>query len=407
MLEFLLSKEEQKRLIMLEKTFTGIDQLYYDDDICSIVDCDLYRNLQLNSHYHYEREDYAEYSKIFRKYAYEFILGNITASEALDKINDITYIHQIRLDNEETSYGIVLFIITIVLSLTIIGSSLFFYIERFKPLFNFLPLDFWYVIILGVLCHLASIYTEYGEIHPYKCQLKVFLYSIGYTLTFIPFLYKLVFNLLLIKQVTNSILKKRYIFLLGFIVCDVVLTLINLSASYGAKTILVGNGKKYQECKMNDSLSRVVAYLSFGYKIIIFIGLAILSFLEWNIKETKFDIHFLITVMYANILSVVMMCVFKLIKFDNYITFCILNKIFFFIIIVSNYIGLLGIRIVFGFFNKKKDELNVILESLKLFQNISEFTPSTETSEETTESQSSKYLKVIDIHYQTSLSINN
>jgi len=403
-LEFFLSKEEQKRLVLEKKILTGIKDIYYDEVICSIVDCDLYRNLQLNPRYHYERSDFEEYSDKFRKYAFEFVLGNKTAAEVLDKINDIVYIHQITLDGEETYYGLIVFIITIVLSVFFIGSSVFFYIERFKSTFKFLPIDFWYVILFGILCYMASNFTEYGEVYPYKCRLKIFLHSIGYTFTFVPILYRLMVNFIVVNTISQWASKNRYIILLSFVIWDVIFNLINLGSSYGTKVIISGNGKKYHECKLDDTLSKIIVYLSFGYKVIIILCIGLLSFIEWNITETTFDIHISTSAIYINILSIVMMGVFKLIKFDNYITYCILNKLFFFIIVVSNYIAFIGIRIIFGFINKNKEKPFSIIDNLNLFQNSSTMKSQVSEKESTTKTRvSSKYQKAISFHYRTSI----
>jgi len=410
-LEFFLSREEQKRLVIHKKILTGIRELYEDEEVCEVMDCDLYRNLQLNPRYHYERRDFDDYSDKFRRYAYEFVLGNKTAEEILERINDIIYIHQITLDGEETWYGLVLFIVIIVLSVFFIGSSLFFYIERLKPTFKFLPLDFWYIILLGILCHTVSSFTEYGEVLPYKCRLKVLLYSMGYTLTFVPILYKLITNFPIVNKFSKWTSKNRYLFLLSIVILDVVLNLINLGSSFGTKTIQTANGKKYHECKM-DVLAKIVVYASFGYKAIIILNVGFLSFMEWNIKETIFDVHISILTIYINILSVVMMGVLKLIEFNYYITYCIFNKLFILIIVLSNYIGLIGLRVVIGFISKDKEEPFNIIDNLKLFQSSTSISFSTQKSEKSEKYEkssiaksrnSSRYQKAISFHYLTSI----
>jgi len=404
--EFMLLKEEQKKLILKEKTFTGIKDLYYDDDVCSTVNCDIYRNLQLNSRYQYERKDFSTYSTKFLNYVYDFINGNKTATEALNRINDLTYIYEINISGKDHAYGLILFIIVIILSLVVMGSCIFFHIERFKSSFQYLPIDFWYVILLGILCHLASNFTDYGEVLPFKCRLKIFLYSIGYTLIFIPFLYKLVINFPVENKISRWVSNKRYIFLLSFVCCDVALFLINFGSTYNIKTLTPDNGKRYQECKM-DTLSKAILYLTFGFKIVISIIIGILSFVEWNMKDVALFIRITVSSIYINILSIGVILILKFIIFDNYITYSVLNKIFIFIIILSNYFTFIGTRIIFGFIDKKEEDPFSNIANFKVNNNQNDSFSISSQRTESSDNLSTKistYQKIVSYHYKTNSS---
>ncbi|ORX78901.1 periplasmic binding protein-like II [Anaeromyces robustus] len=404
-LEFFLSWEEQKKMVLNKYITTGIYELYSDNEVCSVIDCELYKNLQIFPRYHYERKDYNDYSEKFINYVFDYLNGEKTAVEVLDQINDLSVIHKITIDTEETSYGLILFIITLVLSLMIIGSSIFFNVEKFKPLFEFLPLDFWYVILIGLLCHLFSNYTEYGAIIPSKCRLKVFLYSVGFTLTFVPILYKLILNFPEQNSITKWITKKKYIFLLAFVLCDILLALISLSSPYKIKTIVPGDGKRYQECNANSFLLKTIVYLSIGYKLIIFVAIGFLSFIEWNMKETVFDVHTSVSTIYINILSAVMIIVLKFIKCDSFILYSILNKVFIFIIILSNFVILIGIRIIIGLFTKKDEDQFANIRKFKSgsLQSNSGISSQRSTTSSSSNSKQNKYQRIIGYHYRTKL----
>jgi len=80
-----------------------------DEEICSILNCDCYKNLQLQLRYNFKKKDNDEYCKNIRKYVYNFVNGNKTAIEALDGINglvDLDYINQTTLNTEELSNGL-------------------------------------------------------------------------------------------------------------------------------------------------------------------------------------------------------------------------------------------------------------------------------------------------------------
>jgi len=409
-LEFFLSKEEQKKIVMAKKIYTGIKELYDDEELCSVINCEFYKNLQINLRYHYEVKDYDEYCGNVRKHVYGFVNGDKTVSEALNGIRNIIHINKITINGNDTSFGIILFIFIILLSLIFIGTSPLIVLPRFKPLFKFLPIDFWYVILLGILIHVASNFLDFGVIRISSCYLRVLLYSIGYTLIFVPLLYKLIVNFPQVNQFSKWIAQNRYIFLFTFILFDILLNYINLFSYYEVRTITSGNGKKYQDCRTKDTLSRYIAYLIIGYKLIISIGIGFLSFIEWNIKETKFDIHISISAIYINMLSIIMIIIFKFINFNSHITYCSLCKVFIFIIVITNYSVFIGIRLIIGIINKKAsdqfDNINKFKQNQNNMSNISSQRSQITDTSNTSSSRIQNYKKVINFHYQTSISSN-
>jgi len=399
-LEFWLSKEEQKRMVINKGSISGIKELYYDDEVCSKLDCDLYRNLQLVPQYNQKRKDFAEYSVMLREIVFEFVKGNKTASEVLEEANDLIEIHHLSLDTEETSYGLILFIFITSLLLILIIISLLLNMKKVKPRFEFLPIDFWYIILFGILCHAISIYLDFGETLAYKCRLKVLLYSIGYTFIFVPFLYKLILNFPEENKISKWISKNRYIFLLIFFCIDAVLNLINLGASYDAKTVEFGNGKKFQRCKSTGFLANTIIYSSIVIKLIIITAILFLSFIEWNLHETAFDIHISTSAIYINLLSIIMIIIVRYIKFYSYILYNVLSNTLIIIIILSNYIFFVGIRIALGFIKVKRNSFG----NVKAYTSTRKTEKSTSQSIGNTSSVLNKYHKIVKYHYQTNLS---
>ena len=408
MLEFFLSKEEQKKLVMKKKLYTPLKELYDDEEICSILNCDFYKNLQINIRYHHEVKNYDEYCENVRNHVYGFVNGNKTVTEALNGMHDIVHIHKIVISGEDSTFGLTLLIIIILLSLIFVGTSFLIYLPRFKPLFKFLPIDFWYVIVIGLLFHMVPNLLDFGEIHIHKCYLKQLLYSTGYTLIFVPFLYKQIVNFPQANHISKWISQNRYIFLFTCVLFDIVLNYINLFSYNEVQTVTTGSGKKYQECVTKDALSKIMTYLIVIYKLIIFIGMGFLSFIEWNLKETSFDIHISTSAIYINILSIAIIIILKFIKFDSYIAYCVLNKIFIFTIMITNYVVFIGIRLIIGLINKKTgdqfDNIKIFIKNQNIMSNISSQT--TESSNTST-AKIQNYKKVINYHYQTSISSQN
>ncbi|ORX85070.1 hypothetical protein BCR32DRAFT_242068 [Anaeromyces robustus] len=122
---------------------------------------------------------YSEYSSKFREYIYEFIFGNKTALESLINVENLTKIHYISLKTNETSIGLILFIVNTIISLIMIGSLIFLFIDKFRYSFNILPKDYWIIYLLGLLLIINNFYTDIGKISIFKCHLRLYIVSIG------------------------------------------------------------------------------------------------------------------------------------------------------------------------------------------------------------------------------------
>jgi len=399
--KFIISREELKKVVMEKNFLTGIIDLYNDNEVCSKVDCDVFKNLQLTTRYHFERRDYDEYADKMKGYFFEYLFGNKSVTEALTKVDDLTKIYTISLNTEDSSYGLIVFIILILLSVLIIFTTLLINMKKFEPYFQFLPKTFWYIIILGLLCHISSSYTDYGEVLSYKYHIKIFLYCIGFTFIFIPILYKLIINFPDENKISTWISNHKYIFILIFLLMDVLLNLININSTYKVKKLIPGNGKMYQEYKTIGSFSKFMLILIIAIKVLIMLIILLFIFMEWNIQETLYDLRFAISAIYVDLISIIMIIVLKFIKFGDYIVYKIINELFIILFFLSNYIFLICSRIILSFYNGDKDnEINDI-SKYKVTSNHSK----TNNDISNRNSQKPKgYYKFIEYHYRTNLS---
>jgi len=400
--KFIISREELKKLVMENNILTGIMDLYDDEEVCSKIDCDLFKKVQMTTRYHYERKDYDDYASKIKGYFFEYLFGNKSVSEVLTKVNDITKIYTISLDTEDSNYGLIIFIITTLLSVLIVLSALFINMEKFKPFFQFLPKTFWYIIVLGILCYTGSNYTEYGEVLPYKYHLKIFLYCIGFTFIFIPLLYQVMVNFPDENKISMWISNHKYIFISIFLLIDVFLNLLNINSTYKVKTVTHGNGKMYQEYKITGSFTKFMLIFLIAIKILIILVILLLIFMEWNIQETLYDLRFSVAAIYGDLISVIMVVVLKYIKFNNYINYKIISEIFIIIFILSNYIFFIGVRVILPFFNGEKED--ILKEITKFMTSSNHSTVNYTSKSSTTSKKTNSYFKIINYHYRTHLS---
>ncbi|OUM67983.1 hypothetical protein PIROE2DRAFT_4400, partial [Piromyces sp. E2] len=164
--QFITSKQTQKKYFLRHQLVTGIMSLYDDEDICSITDCDLFKNFQPIGRPINATDNFYEYSEKFKKYINEFLYDhtkNVSAEETLKSIDDITRIYQINIDTEYSYIGLIISIIIFSLIGIMVASLIFLFMENFNPFFEYLPLDLWVLVVFGSVVMLCSIFTKFGE----------------------------------------------------------------------------------------------------------------------------------------------------------------------------------------------------------------------------------------------------
>jgi len=93
-IKYLTSKEIQKKYVLSGDTISGITSLFHDEDVCSILNCEAYSNIQpLVRKVDPYPFDIIKYNKKYVKYVYDNLFKDITISETLKNIDDITKIY--------------------------------------------------------------------------------------------------------------------------------------------------------------------------------------------------------------------------------------------------------------------------------------------------------------------------
>jgi len=195
--KYITSYETQKRMVSKYHYFSAIPSIYSDPDVCSNVNvnCEVFKNTQFIARPASSVGDYSLYSEKFRGYIYKFLYDDeITAVEALKKVYEISILHTINLDRDESVVGFINVVTITALSVIILFSTIFIFRDKFKPFLKFLPIDFWCISIMGSYLMMHALYAEIGEINTVKCHIKPIFLTLGFTLSYIPVFYKLVVN---------------------------------------------------------------------------------------------------------------------------------------------------------------------------------------------------------------------
>ncbi|KAL6605016.1 hypothetical protein U3516DRAFT_840618 [Neocallimastix sp. 'constans'] len=369
--EFLTSKEMQKRIVIEHKTFSGIPSIYDDKEVCSVIDCEIFREAQLIIRPMNKLKNYNKYSERFRNNVYDFLYGNKTASEVLKNIDDITRIYYISLNPKESFLGLFIIIITFISSVIMLLSLLFLRIENYKEKLNFLSNDFWVLSVLGACIMMSALYTEIGEIKVIKCHFKPILLCIGYTLNLIPILHKLIINFPEKNIISRWISKHRYIFISIFLIMDIVGDCLYFVSPYNIKEDNVIHGKIFHICKMNNSFGQVLVYCMLLFRVLIFFTVIFLVFIEWNIDETKKDVKFLLSAITVDLLcyAIIFALKYSKIKQNNYIAYYVIYSIIVIIFSISNYVFLYAIKIIRSYLNENSEEEQLLKRIKNQFKN--------------------------------------
>lgn len=106
-LKYITSKEIQKKMILSNKIFSLIHELYDDPEVCDIIDCSVLKNVQLTIRPSNIYSDYSGFSEMFRESIYGFLYGNKTSTKAMKDVSEIPTSSYIK----KSYYGLLIYFI--------------------------------------------------------------------------------------------------------------------------------------------------------------------------------------------------------------------------------------------------------------------------------------------------------
>ncbi|ORX66087.1 periplasmic binding protein-like II [Anaeromyces robustus] len=340
-IKFMTTMDTQKKYITNKKYISAINELYDDDDVCALLNCDLIKKVQPFSFMNNNLNEFGNdaYHEKYRKYISEFLYNNKSVTEVLKKINDITRIYSISLNTDDSYLGLIVFIIFSVIMTVIMISVIFLFIKKFYISFMVLTKDLWIISLLGTLIILCSVLTLYDVTTIFKCQLRIFLITFGYVVMKVPFLYNLIVRFPEKNKISFYLEKHKYLFIFIILLFNLVLNILMTFSPSDVSEVNVLDGGNYKRCVINTILGNIFYYLILFHDGLIIIIMLILIYMEWNIKETYYDIRLLATVLFMDILSIILFNIINNIIFNDYIAynallsaniilFSILNHIF-------------------------------------------------------------------------------
>ncbi|KAL6618594.1 hypothetical protein U3516DRAFT_627930 [Neocallimastix sp. 'constans'] len=359
-LKFITSKEIQRDLLISEEIFSPIVSLYDDDEVCEIINCELIKSIQpfsiVNMIYENDYYDLYDYSRKYKSYIYEFIKGNKTVDEVIKKLDNLTRFYNISFKTDDSLFGLIVGIIYFLVTLLLILSLVYLFVDKYQNLFSHFDKDFWILSIIGCVVIMSSVLTFYGEISSLKCHLRRSLISLGFIFSITPMLHKLISNYPNANKISLWVNDYKYKFLMTVTFMDIFLNSLLAISSYNIKNVVVSHGKIFHKCDMKSLFGIITLFLIALYEISLLFSIIFFVIKEWSLDKNKNDKIFFLTAVSEDILSIILYHILSMTKIEDFIacnTILITNI---FIFTITKYICIYGVKLIAIFKSELKEK---------------------------------------------------
>ncbi|KAG4083846.1 periplasmic binding protein-like II [Neocallimastix lanati (nom. inval.)] len=187
-IEFTLSKNIQKMILLKYMKISGSDVLFQDEDLCKQFDCDFYHSLQFLSREAETASEQTDYNSKFINYVYNYIYNGADLDETLQNLEYMAFTYSIEYGS---IYGIISIVLTLFLFVLIMGSFSLMLMKKFNYFLGVFDKDFWFVCLLGLSSSLMSNFCLVGDITEFKCNIRMVILYISISLYLYTFFIKL------------------------------------------------------------------------------------------------------------------------------------------------------------------------------------------------------------------------
>jgi len=365
-IKHITSKEIQKKHIIINgHSLSAITDLYHDPDVCQAINCDVFLQsrpfTKLSVRYPESGMDKFRYVDQVRSYAFDYIYGKTTLDKAIQNIKDLTQIYNLSINKNESVLGFVLFVFYIVfISIMIIAVEVVCIISRKTQYKYFLSDDFWIISILGTIVMMSSMLCMYGSLTPEKCQGRIALASIGFSMTLLPILNKLIVNFPTHNKISLWFdkVRNKYIFFIGsMIIIGFVNSLLFINHSFSLNHIDGSNGQKFQSCTVATGFGKFVIGLLILIKCIILLSILLLVFIEWSYKESLVEMKVISALVFVEVLAIILLITYSAFNLKMFIIYTLIFCSFALFFSLSNFVCIYILKLIPLF--KKEGEVTL------------------------------------------------
>ncbi|ORX79253.1 periplasmic binding protein-like II [Anaeromyces robustus] len=357
-LEFMTSESTQKNVIIKNSLFSAIDKLYDDPEVCQLTNCEFVKSVQPFTAIDYTSPEFNErYLERYQHYVFEYLYDNKPLSEAIKLIEDMTKEYYLSIIPDDSSIGLIIFIIVIIISLIMTSSLSLLDMKKFKSRYEYLSKSEWMVTILGCLILIGSVFTLYGIPNNVLCHFRIILNSLGFIVSLIPTLYKLIIKIPENNGLTKWAVIHRWEFYFITFIIPVVLYGLKFIVPYTTDDITIKEGENFKICSMDSTLGNLFTYFIIFYDVLIILMMLLLIFIEWSLEESYITIRLLLSAMLINTMFLIIYSILLKIKIRNYYTYHIIHIGIIIGFAVSNYLLIYLINGFFAFVKPKEEDI--------------------------------------------------
>jgi len=353
-LKYITSEEVQKNII-IEKfdLYSGMSHLYDDQELCSTHDCQTAKEIQGVCRPSSDTNDYSYFIKKLIYYLDDVLYNDDT--NVNESLMDIDNIAKIFYFSKSSSVGLIFFVVLLVTFYMIFLSPLFLFIPRFEENFKFMSNDLWIIYTMGSLLVISSEFVKFEKLTDFKCQLNHAVLTIGFSILFIPILYRLIVNYPKSNSFSEFARNYKHLFVFSLIILEVGLNALQLISPYKASDVIVDNNKNFSMCKFENSTAGwFMAFPHLLTILILYVCSCFLMYIEWNVKETKNDLRSFRGVMIIDGIIISALFILKFIQINNYVLFYSLHAFLIILFSICNQIYIFNIRLIIDAYNSNR-----------------------------------------------------
>jgi ABC-type glycerol-3-phosphate transport system substrate-binding protein len=357
-IEFTLSKNIQKMILLKYMKISGSDVLFQDEDLCKQFDCDFYHSLQFLSREAETASEQTDYNSKFINYVYNYIYNGADLDETLQNLEYMAFTYSIEYGS---IYGIISIVLTLFLFVLIMGSFSLMLMKKFNYFLGVFDKDFWFVCLLGLSSSLMSNFCLVGDITEFKCNIRMVILYISISLYLYTFFIKLLICFPKRNKYSEFFNNHCHLVLLTLFITDIMCIIPFLVLSpYKVNLVVIEDGMNYNMCSLWNKIYYLYFVFIMGYKFLIILAIGFLTFIEWNMEGIYRSIRNISSILTLNILFLVIICVLFIIDFQNIYYYFILNIGFELLFAFTNYFMLIFLKIYHERTKVDDKDINII-----------------------------------------------
>jgi len=291
-------------------------EIYNDENLCSQIDCNLIKNLQLVVKPKVLLDNYDEYVFKYKNILTKYLVGNTTAEDTLREIDNIEIIYNI---DYKSKAGIIVIVLTVTFMMIVFASYRLMFIKKFNFYLTMINKYYWFVFILGVCVCLSINLFMLGKVTIFKCNTILIATIIGISLIFYPFYINGIINFPEENKISEYVRKHQFSTLCILLLIDIFFILVfSILPSYHVETNYIENGMNFNICLIKDKITYMFLTLVILLKLLLFISVIFLVFMEWNSDFIFNDVKIVSFIIYSVLPYILSVIILNVVNLKNY-----------------------------------------------------------------------------------------